>query len=194
MNWPVISPLLVNLFSSLAADDISVPLADGHVVWLNRSIPFIGTDTMTGIYLKVTTTTPTELKPATVWVSGTDKVTQQVIRRGMLTLQVQAKSLEDTDYSWALHWLENVHRNIWAQAAHDYLTSIGLGVRTLSSIVNHDAPVDDRMASIATTDVLFNYVVKEDLSIAYSFIEHVRGVARPTGHATLNLSADKPTG
>jgi hypothetical protein len=196
VDWPTISPQLVALFHSLASNDITQPLADGHVEWMNRSISFIGPDTMTGIYLKVTGS-KTYTRPARVWYTdGTGALRQSLIERGRLTMQVQAKSLEDTNFSLALHWLENIRRNLWEVNVISYLKVLGLAVQTTSEITNHDAPIDDRMASIATLDIFLSYVDQPVLPISYVWIEHIGGVAHVAGSATIAetpFEADKPT-
>lgn len=195
MNWETVAPNLVNLFHFLASNDMTVPLDAGHIEWMNRSISFIGPDTMTGIYLRVSSS-QTYGRPARVWFTDTSgALRQSLVERGRLTLEVQAKSLEDTNFSWALHWLENIRRNVWEQNVIEYLKAQGLALQTTSAITNHDAPIDQRMASIATLDIFFSWVDQPVLPTTYGTIELVGGVAHVAGSATVNeipFEGDKP--
>ena len=158
--WASIAPSLIELFSSLATEDMTTEYGEGRVTWLNRQVPFIATDTMAGIYLRWLKMRPIN-KPGTVWrnvVRGAVTNLQQDLRfTGQATLRVQVKSLESTDLSWAVWYLTNIQNNLQTEAAHQYLRAIGLAVINTGDVIPNDAPIDDREASIGTLDIHFNF-------------------------------------
>ena len=176
--WASIAPSLITLFSSLATEDMTTTYGEGRVVWFNRQIPFIATDTMAGIYLRWIKMRPIN-KPGTVWrnvVRGAVTNLQQDRRyTGQATLRVQVKSLESTDVSWSLWYLTNVQNNLWTQQAQDYLRGLGLSVINTGDVISNDAPIDDREASIGTLDIHFNFAYTVTGALDINTIESVSG-------------------
>ena len=156
---------------------------DGVVCWFNRQVPFISPETMAGIYLRwtkirLTSKTANTWRPVTRTLDDGSTVTnlqqdQKVF--GQATLQVQVKSLESTDVSWSIWYLSNIQSNIWTEAAHQYLRGLGLSVIDTGDIINHDAPIDDREASIGTLDINLNFAYTVTGALDYGTIETVSG-------------------
>jgi hypothetical protein len=130
-------------------------------------------------------------------VDTNTNVQQSLLERGRMTIQVQVKSLESTDTSWSLFYLENIRTNIWSEPATTMLTSLGLAlIAPLGDILDNSAPIDQREASIGTMDLKFSFVAYKVIPVDTSTIEHVSGVAHASIGATIEqvvFQADKPT-
>ena len=155
---------------------------DGVVCWFNRQVPFISPETMAGIYLRwtkirLTSKTANDWRPVTRTVDGAPVTNLQQDQKvfGRATLQVQVKSLESTDVSWSIWYLSNIQSNIWTEAAHQYLRGLGLSVINTGDIINHDAPIDDREASIGTLDINLNFAYTVTGALDFGTIETVAG-------------------
>lgn len=281
MNWNVVSPALVYLFRQLASGDMSKPLPEYTVSWLNRGVPIISPETLEGTYLQVigsqgygkpakdwlahqiATLVPTDATEGAVYaglvgsipwtytvqagedlasvatnigvvlvsagipglpflfgdptrleydvfagqefvwtsdhanltVTSNTMVQEALVRRGKLTLQVTVKSLEDTDVSWSLYYLENIQTNIWSEVSLSFLRALGLGIIDVGSIRDHSAPIDQREASIGSLDIKFSFVDNRLIPVDYSTIEHVSGVLTAREGANIMqvpFQADKP--
>lgn len=123
-------------------------------------------------------------------------VQEALVTRGKLTLQVVVKSLESTDTTWSLSYLENIQRQIWSDVSLSMLRSLGLGLISVGDIRDISAPIDDREASIGTLDIRFSFVEKRTIPVDVGTIEHVSGVANARHGATIEqvaFQADKPT-
>jgi hypothetical protein len=122
-------------------------------------------------------------------------VQESILTRGKLVLQVQVKSLESTDTTWSLAYLENVSRNIWSEVSLSWLNSLGLGLISVGDIQDHSAPIDQREASIGTVDLQFSFVERRIIAVDVGTIEHVSGLAAPSFGAIVEqvpFQADKP--
>ena len=191
--WASIAPSLITLFSSLATEDMTTTYGEGRVVWFNRQIPFIATDTMAGIYLRWIKMRPIN-KPGTVWrnvVRGAVTNLQQDRRyTGQATLRVQVKSLESTDVSWSLWYLTNVQNNLWTQQAQDYLRGLGLSVINTGDVISNDAPIDDREASIGTLDIHFNFAYTVTGALDVTTLESMSGNVHAHDSAVTGVPID----
>ena len=193
--WASIAPSLIKLFSSLATEDMTTEYGEGRVTWFNRQVPFIATDTMAGIYLRWLKIRPIN-KPGTVWRNVTrgtvpNQVTnlQQDLRfTGQATLRVQVKSLESTDVSWSLWYLTNIQNNLWTEAAHEYLRSLGLSVINTGDVIPNDAPLDDREASIGTLDIHFNFAYTVTGALDATTLESMSGNVHAHDSAVTGVS------
>jgi hypothetical protein len=120
---------------------------------------------------------------------------QALIKRGRITLQVKVVSLESTDVSWAIYYLDNMAHNIWSNYSLDFIRGLGLGLISVSDAITHDVAIDDRMASVGTCDVKFSYVDTFLVPVDVGTIEHVSGLAKVPVGATIEqvlFQADKP--
>jgi hypothetical protein len=182
--WAQIAPSMLALFSTLPTEDMTTAYQEGVVVWFNRQIPFISTETMAGIYLRwlkirLTSKTGTQWRNVTRTVNGVTVTNLQQDQRvcGQATLRVQVKSLESTDISWALWYLTNIQVNLWTEAAHEYLRELGLSVINTEDVISNDAPVDDREASIGTLDIHLNFAYTVTGALDTATLDSVSGAA-----------------
>ena len=197
--WAQIAPSILTLFSSLPTEGMTTTYREGIVVWFNRQIPFISTETMAGIYLRwvkmrLTSKTGNDWRNVTRTV-GADTVTnlQQDQRVcGQATLRVQVKSLESTDVSWAVWYLTNIQSNIWTEAAHQYLRNLGLSVINTGDVIPNDAPIDDREASIGTLDIQFNFAYSVTGALDYTTLESMTGTAHVSNSAVTGDPIEVP--
>ena len=180
--WAQISPSIVELFRSLPTEDMTTQYQEGVVVWFNRQIPFISTETMAGIYLRwvkmrLTSKTGTEWRNVTrgTGPSAVTNLQQDQRTTGQATLRVHVKSLESTDLSWAVWYLTNIQTNIWSEVAHQYLRALGLSVINTGDMIPNDAPIDDREASIGTLDIHFNFAYTVTGAIDLPTLESISG-------------------
>jgi hypothetical protein len=177
--WSSIAPSIITLFSSLPTEGMTTTYREGVVLWFNRQVPFISTETMAGIYLRWVKVRLTSRVPGRDWrnvvrVINSMPVTnlQQDLRvAGQATLRVQVKSLESTDVSWSLWYLTNIQTNLWTEAAHEYLRRLGLSVINTGDVISNDAPIDQREASIGTLDINFNFAYTTTGALDYTTLE-----------------------
>ena len=180
--WGTIAPSIIELFRSLPSEDMTTQYQEGVVCWFNRQVPFISPETRAGIYLRwtkirLTSKTGNTWRPVTRVVDGLPVTNLQLDQRvsGKATLQVQVKSLESTDVSWSIWYLSNIQSNIWTEAAHQYLRGLGLSVINTGALSAHDAPIDDREASIGTLDINLNFAYTVNGALDTGTIETVAG-------------------
>lgn len=183
MDWSILKPAIVTLVRSLASDDMTQPLPDGMVNWFGAAVPFIAPETQAGIYMRVTAHSKRG-RPGrryeTVTVSGREKIREVRTKQEKFTLQVQAKSLEESDTSGAQVWLDRLTDNIWDKSVLSYLRSYGLSIIEIRPTVElqEKSPVDgtigydNREVSVVSVDIVL-HVVNIVTGVPVDFIEKV---------------------
>ena len=191
MDWAILRPAFVSLFSSLAAEDMRQPLPEGHVSWFGTQVPFIDADTPVGIYLRVSSHDKRG-RPGrryqNVTESGRAKTQAVRTRQEKVTLQIQAKSLENNDTNDAQVWIDRITDNIYDDTVHSYLKSLGFSVievrptieTTVKSDLDGTVGWDNRYISSVSVDIVFQ-AVNQVLGIPVDYIEHVRASGTVTG-------------
>jgi hypothetical protein len=191
MNWDQVAEPLRLLFRSLAAENMSQPIDDACVTWLNRNVPFISPDTQVGLYLQITHS-KLVARPGTDWITQTDgQVCQQLRQVGRARLRVKVISLESTDTTWSLMWLQNVATNIWSQQAHDYLNALNLSIYDAGQIIDTSSLIDQRIASEGILDLGLNWSYTKVMTLPVQVIEHVQGTVTPAGKAPIDFEANE---
>lgn len=191
MDWSIVRPGLVSLVRSLASEDMTDPMIEGTVTWFGDQVPFIAPETQAGIYMRILSHDKRG-RPGrryeNVTVNGVDKVREVRTKQEKFVLQVQAKSLEESDTNGAQIWIDRLTDNIWDRTVLSYLRRLGLGLIRIKPTVElqEKTPVDgtigydNRSVSVVSVDIVM-HVVNIVTGLPADFIDYVGISGRVTG-------------
>ena len=183
MDWVKIKPGLVSMVRSLAAEDMLQPLPDGTVTWFGAAVPFIAPETQAGIYMRILTHSKRG-RPGRRYtnavVNGVPLLREVRTKQEKFTLQIQAKSLEENEFSGAQVWIDRLTDNIWDRSVLSYLKTLGLAIIEVRPTVElqEKTPVDgtigydNREVSVVSVDIVL-HCVNVVIGSLHNFIEHV---------------------
>lgn len=164
---------LVNWVSRLASPIYPAPLPEGVVVWYNRMMPYMSDDLQVGIYLRILSVKNTN--PGVLWHDTAPGIVRpEYYSTRTLRLQIQSKSLADTDDEGALTWLDRIDSLLWSDDSREFLLSFDCSVIEPTQIATLEGVLDDRAASVGNYEVLLHWR-SSVLGLSSGRIEHVTG-------------------
>lgn len=168
--WSDICPVLVQVFTSIATDQVAVPW---KAEWADRHRDYVHPEQELALVLKVTSCvnigededrygfdkTPVEGEDEEDWPE--DLYLNQVGLRRFI-VNVQAEVTEDTDSKFAIATLERVRTRIRRPDVLDALEDVNVALIEAGTTQNISAAFDKRIWSIASLDVTFCAAVNDD--------------------------------
>jgi hypothetical protein len=183
-DWATINPVLLDVFSQLAADPLPAPAIPFAAQWRDRAQEVMSPDYGHALWLKVTRVVgvgndeerfdfnPLALDPVsglmgleTATICGTRKI----------TLQVKSECSENTDTLWCMAILDRIATRLNMNRYWNRLRDeANCAFFDWEDATDHGVPKDGRQLSVATMDMYLYAAVNERDPVPFGWNEKVR--------------------
>lgn len=169
IDWSAICPVLVQVFTSIAADQLAAPAPSWKAEWSDRHRDYVHPGQELALYLKVTSCVTIGEDEDRYDDDG--NVTQTGLRR--FVLNVQAEVTEDADSKSAIQTLERIRTRLRRQSVLDALLDVDVALVEVGTTQNVSSTFDKRVWSIGNLDVTFCAAVNDTDPVPVGWIERV---------------------
>lgn len=205
MNLKRLREELKKLVSLLASEDMTQALPEGVVDWIDSKASYICPETRAGIYLKILSHSKPG-RPGTKYsvenINGRDMIVPTQRHNDKLTINISAKSLEDSDDLSGQMWIERILDRIWDRSVLTTLLGLGLSIIRIEPTIaltekdpsDGSDGWDNRSVSVVSVDIVFHYL-NEVRGKPIDYITKVSATGSITGtvgaNAEVRLEVDR---
>ncbi len=169
MTWTEINPVLISVFTALAANPQRS--SQGFKAEFQEApLGFINDPQNQALYLKVTALRTI----GTPYVTHTEEsghVWEDVVSNVIFTLQVQAHVLERTDEHWSMATLGRIRTGLYFPSVVAQFAAVNMSVQDVLPAIKATVFYGGRSNNIANMDVLFSTVMTARDPVELGWIE-----------------------
>ena len=177
VNWSEICPVLKQVFTTLATDQLESPSPEWRAEWHDRHCDYNHPEQELALYLRVTScvgigedeTRYDEVVEDDAVVDVTER--QCGLRR--FVLNVQAELTETEDGKSAINTLERIRTRLRRTSILGELLDVDVALVEVGSVQNISLTFDSRAWSVASMDVTFCAAVNDSDPVPTGWIERI---------------------